>query len=130
MGSFPSRLHEQLMNIRERLNAPFDHRFEPIGRLGLSKMHSRLYRRQNVFGSVLRLACEQRDLRLTAFTFGNVTGDLRRADDLTLKVSNRRDGQRNIYQAPMLALTNGLIVIDALTASDALKDGVLFCVIF
>src|SRR2546430_4963699 len=109
------------MHVRERLNAPFDRRFEPIDRLGLSKMHGRLYRSQDVFGPVLRLACQKRDLRLSAFTLGYVSRDLRRADDLALTVCNRRDGQRNIYQAPMLVLTNGFIVLDALAASNAVQ---------
>src|SRR3984893_2702047 len=117
------------MDFCERLNASFDRRFEPIRRLGLSKMHGRLYRRQDVLGSVLRLTCEKRDLRLTALTLGYVAGDLRCADDFTLRVSNRRNGQRNIYQTPVFVLTNSFIMLDALTASDALKNGVLFWVV-
>src|ERR1700688_943756 len=118
------------MDICERLDAALDCFFETIGRVGLRKLHSCLNSRQHVFGTVLRLARQNRNLRLTALALGYVAGDLRCTNDLTLRISNRRDSQRNIYQTPMLSLTNGFIRLDPLTASDALKDRILFLLIF
>src|SRR5260370_981768 len=118
------------MDVRECLNASFDRRLEPIGRLGLSKMHGRLYRRQDVFRSVLGLARENRDLRLAPLVLGNVTDNLRGADDLSLRIFDRRDGQRDVYQTPVLTLADGFVMFDALAAPNALDDRFLFVLVF
>src|SRR6202022_1467308 len=57
-----------------------------------------------------------------ALALRNVTSDLRRPDDLTLRVSDRRDGQRDINQASIFAPTNCFIMVNAFASSDLLKN--------
>jgi hypothetical protein len=71
---------------------------------------------------MLGLAREIDDLRLAPFVLSYVTNDFRCADDLALSVSDRRNAQGNVKQAPMLALPYGFIMFDALTASDSRYD--------
>ncbi len=67
-------------------------------------------------------ASENGDLRLAALALGNVADDFRRADDFAFRVLDGRNGQRNIDRASMLARTNCLIVLDALTTSDTFEN--------
>ena len=110
------------MDVRERLDASLDCLLETLGRVGLREMHRRLHGRQHVLGPVLGLASENGDLRLATLALGNVAGDFRRADDFAFRILDRRNGQRNIDPASVLAHTNGFIVLDALTASDTFEN--------
>src|SRR6185436_17330564 len=49
----------------------------------------------------------------------DVARDLRCADDPSLIIAHRRNSQRNIHQASILALPHGLIMIDPFARSDA-----------
>src|SRR5260221_589210 len=93
-------------------------------------MHGCLHRCQDVFRSVLGLARENRDLRLAPLALGNVTDNLRGADDLSLRIFDRRDGQRDVYQTPVLTLADGFVMFDALAASDASYNDRLFVLPF
>src|SRR5258706_275678 len=93
-------------------------------------MHGCLHRCQDVFGSVLGLARENIDLRLAPLVLGNVTDNLRGADDLSLRIFDRRDGQRDVYQTPVLTLADGFVMFDALAPSKALDDRFLFFLLF
>src|ERR1700683_2840807 len=55
------------MDLRERINPPFDQVLEIIRRIGMRKTHSRLHRSQDVLCSMLGLAREIDDLILGSF---------------------------------------------------------------
>src|SRR5260370_491485 len=93
-------------------------------------MHGCLHRCQDVFGSVLGLARENIDLRLAPLVLGNVTDNLRGADDLSLRIFDRRDGQRDVYQTPVLTLADGFVMFDALAPSNAFNNHRLFVLPF
>ena len=96
----------------------------------MRKPHRRLHCHQDVLCSMLGLAREIDNLRLAPFALSYVANNFRCADDFALGVSERRNGQRNVNQTPMLALPNGFIMVDALAASDTLNDRIfLFLVI-
>jgi len=65
---------------------------------------------------------------LRPFTLGDVTGNFGRADDIAAEVSDGRNGQRNINEASVLALSDRLVMVDPLTAPDALEDSRFFFV--
>ena len=60
------------------------------------------------------------------FQLGDVARNLGRADNRPARVPDRRNGQRNVDQAPVLALAHGLEVVDSLAAMDLLEDRRLF----
>src|SRR5271165_5071413 len=62
------------------------------------------------------------------FALGDVTGNFGRADDIAAKVSDRRNRQRNIDRASVLALSDRLIVVDPLTTPDAFENSGFFVV--
>jgi hypothetical protein len=110
------------MDLCERINALFDQFLEVISRTGMRKTHCRLHGSQDVLCAVFGLAREIDDLSLAPFALSYVASDFRCADDFSLGVPDRRNGQRNVDQTPMLALPNGFIVFDALAAPDSLND--------
>src|ERR1700732_4753259 len=57
---------------------------------------------------------------------GNVTRYFRRADNSTLGVPDRRDGERNIESSPILGLPYGLEVFDLFAAADSRGDITFF----
>jgi hypothetical protein len=122
LGSRPTRFHEQRMDLCECVNAPFDQFLEVVSRTGMGKTHRRLHGGQDVLCAVFGLAREIDNLRLAPFALRYVASDFRCADDFSLSVPDRRNGQRNVDQTPMLALPNGFIVFDALAAPDSLND--------
>src|SRR6266576_1702323 len=48
-----------------------------------------------------------------ALTFSDIACDLRRADSLIVRTCDRRHGQRDLNQRPVLAHSDRLIVLDA-----------------
>jgi hypothetical protein len=122
LGSSPASFHEQPVDARERLNTSLYCTLETFGRIGVGKACGRLHGRQHVLGSVLGFASEIDDLSLVPFALRYVASDLRCADDLASSVSDRRNGQRNVDQTPVLALPNGFKRFDALAASNSLND--------
>ena len=60
------------------------------------------------------------------FALGNVAGNFGRADDIAAKVSDWRNGQRNIDEASVLAHSDRLIMVDPLTTPDAFQDSGFF----
>src|ERR1700737_2413395 len=52
----------------------------------------------------------------------NVARYFRRADNSTLGVPDRRDGERNIESSPILGLPYGLEVFDLFAAADSRED--------
>src|SRR6202051_3746032 len=75
-----------------------------------------------LFAELAQLAFDAVALLFGPLARGDVAGDLRGADDSTVRVLDRRDAQRNRKPAAVLALTDRLIVIEALAAPDALED--------
>src|SRR5262249_26011397 len=65
------------------------------------------------------------NLGLGSLLPSNVSGNLYSADDLPFRTLDRRDGQRNVDQAPVFASTNGLKIIDLVTAPHMLEYCVL-----
>src|ERR1700686_3364652 len=81
------------------------------------------------FDFLLELCAELAQLALDAvalvlglFARGDVASDLRRADDNTMRVPDRRDAERNRKPAAVFALADRLVVIEAVAAADALED--------
>jgi hypothetical protein len=113
------------MDICEGLNTSLDCFLETIGRVGLRETHHRLHIRQQIFSSVFCLPIENRNLRFDPLPVSNVAGNLRSAEDSPFGAHDRRDGQRNIDQPSVLALANGLIMLNALAAPDKLQNYVI-----
>src|SRR5262249_29618516 len=53
---------------------------------------------------------------------GDIARRLRSADDIALLILDRRDRQRNLDEASVLAPADGFEVLDAFTPSDATED--------
>ena len=62
------------------------------------------------------------------FALGDVTRNFGRADDIAAEVSDWRNGQRNVDEASILALSDSLVMVDPLTATDAFEDSRFFVV--
>jgi hypothetical protein len=92
----------------------------------MRKIDGCLYSREQVLTSVLCFPSQGRDLLLISLLLGNIPRDLRCADNLAFGIFNRRKGQRNSDQAAMLALSNGLEMVDTLSSSDARQNFTLF----
>ena len=60
------------------------------------------------------------------FALGDVARNLRGADDRAVFVPYRRNGQRNVDDAAVLAAPDSLKVLDALAAPDTLQDSRFF----
>ena len=74
---------------------------------------------KQVLDAVVHLSEEQPLLVFRAPAFRDFAGDLGCADDLAFRVSERRDRQGNVDQSPVLALPNGVVMLDALAAANA-----------
>src|ERR1043166_2601645 len=61
-----------------------------------------------------------------ALVVGDVARDLRRADDRAARPADGRDGERDVYEAAVLAHALRLVVLDALAGPQARADGWLF----
>src|ERR1700722_6436600 len=75
-----------------------------------------------LFAEFAQLAFDAVALMFGPLARSDVTGDLRGADDSTVRVLDRRDAQRNRDLAAVLALADRLVVIEAGAAPDALED--------
>src|SRR5262245_56047960 len=93
-------------------------------------MHRRLHFCQHILGSVLGFVSEYSKLGFAPFAVGNVSGDLGGAYDLTLRILDRRNGQRNVNSASVLATANGFTMFDAFTAPNTLPDSKLLVLAF
>src|SRR5271154_422996 len=54
--------------------------------------------------------------------FCDVAGDFRGADDLAFCIFDRRNGEGDINEAPVLALSNRLVVLNPFTATDTVEN--------
>ena len=63
---------------------------------------------------------------LGPLAFRDVTGDFRGADDFAFLVFDRRNGEGNVNETPVLALPNRLVMIDTLALADPLEEWPLF----
>src|SRR4030095_4552017 len=59
-------------------------------------------------------------------TRSDITCNLRRADDASRSIRDRRDRQRNINQPAVLRLPDGLKVVDSFTTTETSKHPLLF----
>src|SRR5262245_61224738 len=71
---------------------------------------------------MLNFMCEQFLPGKQSLPLRDVAGDLGRSDHPPCHVLHRGYGERYVDQASILTSANGLIVIDAFSASDTLKD--------
>ena len=110
------------MDVREGVDASLYCVLETFGRVGVGKMHSRLHGGQHVLNSVFGFARENGDMRLVTFALRYIARDFRRADDFAFRILDRRNGQRNIDTASVLARTNCFIGLDSRTASDTFEN--------
>jgi hypothetical protein len=110
------------MHIGKRLNAPFNRAFESVNRFGSRKLNGRLNRCKDILGSVLSFPSEHSDVLVVPLSLRDVPCYFGRTYNLALSISDRRDRLRNVYQATILALADGFVMIDALPAPDASKD--------
>src|SRR4051812_1897529 len=62
----------------------------------------------------------------SADLIGDVAGDFGCADNVSGKISHRGDGERDIDEGTVFALTDGMEVVDALAAAEALDDAGFF----
>ena len=93
-----------------------------------AQAHHAAGERKQVLDAVVHLSEEQPLLVFRSPALRDFAGDLGCADDLACRVSERRDRQGNVDQSPVLALADGVIVLDALAATNALQDRRLFVV--
>src|SRR5580700_318796 len=75
-----------------------------------------------LFAELAQLAFDAVALMFGLFARGDVAGNLRGADDGAVRVPDRRDAERNRNAAAVFALPDGLVVIEAVAAPDALDD--------
>src|SRR5262249_44196505 len=94
------------------------------GRVGIRKIYSGLDGGKNIIGSMLSFPSERDGVLVIPFTLRNVPGDFRRPYDLAVSISDGRDHQRNIDQAPILVLADGFVVVNALPGLDTAKNRV------
>src|SRR5579871_1973560 len=113
------------MDTCKRSDASLDRFLEAVERVGFRQTHHGLHVRQQVFRAVFGLASKNRNLRLASLALSNVAGDLGSADHFAFRTSHRGNGQRDVDQASILALTHGLIMLDAITALDAYEKCIL-----
>src|SRR5580700_5825034 len=83
-----------------------------------------------LFAELAQLAFDAVALMFGLFARGDVAGDLRGADDNTVRVLDRRDAERHRKAAAVLALADRLVVIEAVAAPDAFEDFWLLVVQF
>ena len=77
-------------------------------------------------GELFKVLVRAAQVVLRPLAFRDVARDLGNADDLALLITERRDGQRNIQQAAVLAQADRLEMVDALAALQAREDLPLF----
>ena len=65
------------------------------------------------------------ELAQHALLFGDVAGDLGRADDPAVRRPDRGDRQRDVDEAAVLAHANGFVMVDAFAAANPRQDLVL-----
>ena len=100
----------------------FNRFFEIGGAIRVREVNGRLRYRKQIIGPMIRFAGKQRYLLLAPLLLRNVAGDFRRADDRSCLVGHRRNGQRNINQASVLATPLGFEMIDRLAAADTIEN--------
>ena len=71
---------------------------------------------------MFHLIHEQLLLLLSPLALSDVPGNFGSADDPSMAILEGRYGQRNVDQTSVLAATDGIILINALSPAHALKD--------
>src|ERR1700686_3326663 len=75
-----------------------------------------------LFAELAQLAFDAVALMFGLLACGEVAGDLRGADDSTVRALDRRDAERNRQPAAVLALADRLVVVEAVAEAAALED--------
>ena len=109
------------MRITQRVKAG-DEGIALLGVLVQSLGRNGLDRRQGILDAMFHLLHEQLLLLLSPLALGDIPGDFGSADDPSIGILERRYRQRNIDQTSVLAATDGIVMINALTAAHALDD--------
>src|SRR5512144_3330548 len=82
----------------------------------------RLDNRQRVLDAVIELPQQQLLPALPVFPLADVAGNLRGADDLSVRVAYGRHGERNLDETSVLAATHGIVVVDFLAHAEFGKN--------
>src|SRR4029078_8093735 len=123
VGAPPFLVDQHHVGLGERLKAADDCLLGLLDGLFIREASGddRLYHREDVLGAVMDLLGQQFLTFLRLFPLGDVAADPRSTDDFARGILDRRYAERDINQVSILAHTDGLIIINPLTASDALK---------
>ena len=114
------------MNICKRLDTSFNRSLQPFERVGVSELDSSEHTRKQVLASMLGLPSQGGDLLLTSLLLGDVSRDLRRANDLSVGVPDGGHGQRNDNQTAIFALPNRLEMVGTLPSPDPRQNRSFF----
>ena len=123
IGALPFLVDQKDVRLTERMDA-VEHGLLRLLDRALARKAPRdhgLDHREQVLGAVMQLAREQIPARLGLLALGDVARDLRCADDPARSVPDGRHGERDVEPAAILVAANGLVMVDALTAPDAVE---------
>ena len=117
----------EVVGAGQRRQAPRHGARHVGGRLGGARAQAddRIGDDEQIVHAMAHLAHEKRLRFLRELPLGDVSRDLRRADDLAVDVLHRRHGDRDVDQFAVLALPHGVEGRDPLSAPQAGDDAVL-----
>src|SRR6185437_8752720 len=118
----PVLLRQEVVGVGERVQARRKRRALFLGCRAEGLSRDRLHGAKRVLDPVLDFIEQQFSRRLGLLALGNVAGDFRGADDAPFRFPDRRQGQRDVYLRAVLALANGLIVLNAVASPNALEN--------
>ncbi len=118
----PALLREKIVRIGKRVQTRDEGGAFLPGRRAEGLRRDRLHGAERVLDAVLDLVEQKLARLLGALAVRDVACDLGGADDLAFHVADRRNGQRDVHIAAVLALAHRLVVVDAVAAPDALQD--------
>ncbi len=124
--AFPMWESEQIVRVGQCLNAPHDRGLDLCGTISLRQAHHRLHNGQEIFSTVINLATKKGDERFLALAFRDIAGDFWGADYSAFFIPDGGNGERDIDECSILAPANRIIVLDALSPSNAVKDHSFF----
>ena len=106
---------------REAIPRVFD-KLRDAGRVAGAQSQNADREREQIFDAMVHFPKEKLLPLMRPLGCGDVTGDFRGGDDLAFFVFDRRNGEGNIDEAPVLALSNRLVVMDSFAAADPFED--------
>src|SRR5271163_559124 len=92
---------------------------QDVPRRAAAQAHDGDRQGEQVLDAMIHLPEQQVLPLLRPSALSNVTGNFGCADDIAAGVSDWRNGQRNVDETPVIALSDGFVVLDPLAAADA-----------